>query len=68
MEPAGRKKERFSQMGGQPSKIVGAQLVAHVKEDFSDVACFQKVDFQGFRAESGGKAIDKRALFVEDFI
>ena len=55
-------------MGCQPSKIVAAQLGAHGKKHFSDVARFQKMDFQRFRAEPGGEAIGKRAFFVENFI
>ena len=68
MKPAGRKKQRFRQMGRQPSKIVAAQLVAHGEKNFSDVARLQKMDFQRFRAEPGGEAVYKGAFFIEDFV
>ena len=55
-------------MGRQPSKIVAAQFVAHGKEDFSDFARLQKMDFQSFRAEPGGETICEGALFIGDFV
>jgi len=56
MEPAGRKKERFRQMRGQPPKVIRPQL-PQCQEHLGQIRRFEKVDFLRVRTEKGCEAI-----------
>jgi hypothetical protein len=67
MEPAGRKKDRFRQMRGQPPEIVRAQLPQR-QEHLRQIRRFEEFDFLRIGTEPGGEAIHKRTGFIQHFI